>query len=181
MSGLLGLSAILQQPQQLIRNAPARLESMPAPPQPPLYEHPYVRAHLGPTYQQALKANNDSEAGFRVDQDGDKVSVVPHPDTNEIKKLTWPLGDSTVAEFHVHPGSHDPRPSDQDKAVGDRRKIDIYTYGRQGMYKYDWQTKTVSKIYDGMDWMKNGAAALDPDDAAKIRQKANDALAQGSP
>lgn len=108
----------------------------------PFYERDDIRAAATKAWEQArggtggAESHNPIEAGFRIDQRGENISIVPHEQTNQRGEISWNKSPATVAEFHVHPNRSLPQPSDNDKKLADSHGIDVYTIHRNGVYAY---------------------------------------------
>ncbi|MCU1301725.1 MAG: hypothetical protein JWQ87_2009 [Candidatus Sulfotelmatobacter sp.] len=108
----------------------------------PFYERNDIREAAAKAWGQArggtggAESHTAIEAGFRVDQRGESISVVPHEITNQRGEISWEKSPTTVAEFHVHPNRSLPQPSENDKKLANSHGIDIYTIHQNGVYAY---------------------------------------------
>jgi hypothetical protein len=136
--------------------ATAHLQQMPPPIPENLDRQTDVLNHMKGVWKSVGNGMTGIEWGFRIDKaaDNEGLSVVPHPNDHMMHHATFPGTDNTVAEFHNHTHGHDPKPSDIDKALGDKHKIDIYTFGEGGLYKYDWRTRKTVLLKGGLEWLK---------------------------
>jgi hypothetical protein len=55
---------------------------------------------------------------------------------------------------HTHPNACNERPSWPDKDIADKYHVPILTITSRGMFMYDPETKKISKVQDGLDWLK---------------------------
>jgi hypothetical protein len=72
--------------------------------------------------------------------------------TNENNKVRFKWNPDAIALVHTHPTSLDPKPSTEDRRVGDRFGVPIFTISRWGMFMYDPNTKRITKIQHNLDW-----------------------------
>lgn len=122
-----------------------------------LHQHYDVRNHMRALWQLGMNGSAQTEVGFRVDQapqSAEGLSVIPQPMAHIYHHALFPISPNTVAEFHIHPNGTSARPSSEDTDIADRHKIDIYTFGQQGVFKYDWETKKTSRVSEGLEWLK---------------------------
>jgi len=74
--------------------------------------------------------------------------------TNEYQKLTFGWRANVVAIVHTHPNSTDPKPSQGDQRLSVERDVPIFTISTAGMFAYSPDTKTISKVVNGLEWLK---------------------------
>jgi hypothetical protein len=75
--------------------------------------------------------------------------------TNEYKQFTFAWHPATVAIVHTHPNGVDPEPQYEDIKVSDKYRVPIFTLTSRGMFVYDPYSKKVSRVQDGLDWLKH--------------------------
>lgn len=95
-----------------------------------------------------------TEGGFFIASSPDGYVVVPHSFTNETGAITTKMVPNAEAEVHVHPNYSIPEPSNTDKKVADTHKIDIYTIHSKGIYRYDHNAKTTTRLGNISDFLK---------------------------
>lgn len=76
--------------------------------------------------------------------------------TNQRRRFTIAWDPEVIAIVHTHPNSCNARPEGMDLEIGDRLGIAVFTITNRGMYVYDPGTKKISKVKDGLDWLKAG-------------------------
>jgi hypothetical protein len=84
----------------------------------------------------------------------DSIQARRQPISNEHKAFIFEWHPSAIAILHTHPNSVDPRPSRTDRRVAERLGVPIFTLTIDGMYMYDPQTKKVTLIHYGLDWLE---------------------------
>lgn len=142
----------------LLGRAPQPLAAMPSPQadigSSDVLGNTIVRQLLHPAWQESANGTNGREAGFQILRNNGQLGFIKHAYDNQNKRISWLPGPGIIAEFHVHPNASIPQPSQNDRSLADKHKFDIYTGSRQGLYKYDWRTRSISKVLDGLDWLK---------------------------
>jgi hypothetical protein len=73
--------------------------------------------------------------------------------TYEFKKCTFPWHPATVAVIHTHPNDAPPRPQPDDIKVANTFHVPMFTITLNGMFVYDPETRKISKVMDGLDWL----------------------------
>ena len=81
------------------------------------------------------------------------IRPVHLPITNDHKTYKVKLEPNAAAILHTHSNRDAFRPSDGDRAEADRVRIPIYTLTRQGMYRYDPNTKKTELVRQGLTWL----------------------------
>jgi hypothetical protein len=120
----------------------------------PIYCEPDVIHAMKTAWGQSQNGKSGVEAGFRVDGSPTTYTVVPTPFTNQQMAQKMTITDSTFAIFHVHPDKGDPRPSDNDKNIGNAHGIEMFTITSRGLFLYDPADNATMRLRDGLDWMK---------------------------
>ena len=69
------------------------------------------------------------------------------------KRFTFGWTDDIIAVVHTHPNGYDPKPTGKDLLLADRFRIPIFTLTQRGMYVYDPETRKISVVQDGLDWL----------------------------
>ena len=81
---------------------------------------------------------------------------------NEFDKLTFKWDPEAIAVAHTHPNSCSPRPTANDKQLGDRYGVPMFTISANGMFMYNPTTKATTKVQNNLDWMKASNWTDDP-------------------
>ncbi|MFL6284647.1 MAG: hypothetical protein ACJ74Q_15985 [Pyrinomonadaceae bacterium] len=63
----------------------------------------------------------------------------------------WRVG--TIAVFHTHPNDEHPEPSELDVKLGDKTRVTVFVIHNKGLYAYSPQSRTVTRLYKGLDWL----------------------------
>lgn len=84
----------------------------------------------------------------------DSIRAVPGGHTNEAYKFTFEWNQAIFAIVHTHPNKTDPKPQAPDLLIADRFGVPIFTITLDGMYLYDPVTRKITKVHDGLDWLK---------------------------
>jgi len=71
----------------------------------------------------------------------------------ERGRVTFAWTDDIIAVVHTHPNGDDPKPSRNDWGIAERFQVPVFTITRRGMYVYDPETGTISKVQQGLDWL----------------------------
>jgi hypothetical protein len=61
---------------------------------------------------------------------------------------------------HTHPNRCGPEPVGDDLKIADRFRVPVFTITSSGMYVYDPIRKKITKIWNGLDWLKPSKWAL---------------------
>lgn len=109
----------------------------------------------------------------RNGSDGFEGLVLVYPTTNgtivarsqgksaEQKHFTFAWTANIIAVVHTHPNDVDPRPVGADLRLADRFGVPVFTITRRGMFVYDPDTKTISVVKDGLDWLESAKWSYD--------------------
>lgn len=69
-----------------------------------------------------------------------------------FKKFGFGWNPAIIGVVHTHPNTSGPQPQPEDKRLADGfRRLRFYAY--RGMFIYDPETRKVSLIQDGLDWL----------------------------
>jgi hypothetical protein len=108
------------------------------------------------------KAWNRSAHGIKVTEalvlifrmaDG-SIKAVPAGYTNEAFKFTFEWTPSIFAVIHTHCNNKAPEPQPPDVMIAEKFGVPMFTITLSGMFLYDPATKRISKVLDGLDWLK---------------------------
>lgn len=75
--------------------------------------------------------------------------------SQEQKHFTFSWAVNIIAVVHTHPNDVDPRPLEADLRLADRFGVPVFTITRRGMYVYDPDTKKISILQEGLDWLES--------------------------
>ena len=84
----------------------------------------------------------------------DSIRAVPGGHTNEAYRFTFEWNQAIIAIVHTHPNKSNPEPQGPDLLIADKFGVPMFTITRGGMYLYDAVTKNITKVQDGLDWLK---------------------------
>lgn len=84
----------------------------------------------------------------------DSIRAVPGGHTNEVYRFTFEWNQAIIAIVHTHPNKSDPKPQAPDLLIADKFGVPIFTITLGGMYLYDPVTRKITKVQDGLDWLK---------------------------
>jgi hypothetical protein len=84
----------------------------------------------------------------------DSIKAVPGGHTNEVYRFTFEWNQAIIAIVHTHPNKSHPKPQAPDLLIADRFGVPIFTITLDGMYLYDPVTRKITKVQDGLDWLK---------------------------
>ena len=73
----------------------------------------------------------------------------------EQKHFTFGWTSNIIAVVHTHPNGVDPKPAGDDLRLADRFGVPVFTITQRGMYVYDPDTKKVSLVKAGLDWLES--------------------------
>lgn len=74
--------------------------------------------------------------------------------TNEYQRFAFAWNPAAIAIVHTHPNACSPRPTPQDIDVADKYDVPVITITCRGMFMYDPATKRVTRVQEGLDWLK---------------------------
>jgi hypothetical protein len=75
--------------------------------------------------------------------------------SNEQKHFAFRWPANTIAVVHTHPNGVDPKPTGDDLRLADRFGVPVFTITQRGMYVYDPDTKKISMVQEGLDWLES--------------------------
>ena len=84
----------------------------------------------------------------------DSIRAVPAGHTNEANRFTFQWSQAIIAIVHTHPNKSNPEPQGPDLLIADKFGVPMFTIARSGMYLYDPLTRKITKVQDGLDWLK---------------------------
>ena len=73
--------------------------------------------------------------------------------TNQFERLSVKWNQAAIAIVHTHRNHDDAEPSGPDKEVANKLGVPIFTITSRGMYVYDPESREVTKVQDGLDWL----------------------------
>jgi hypothetical protein len=76
------------------------------------------------------------------------------PLTYEHKQFTFKWHPGIVGVVHTHPSSTGSRPQGEDLRLADTYNIPVFTITAGGMYMYDPNTRKISRVMAGLDWLE---------------------------
>ena len=115
----------------------------------------------------AAKAFQEAWHVSRNGSDGFEGLVLVYPTTDgtivarsqgksaEQKHFTFGWTSNIIAVVHTHPNGVDPKPAGDDLRLADRFGVPVFTITQRGMYVYDPDTKKVSLVKAGLDWLES--------------------------
>ncbi|HXI90957.1 MAG TPA: hypothetical protein VNO24_13145 [Blastocatellia bacterium] len=79
----------------------------------------------------------------------------------EQKHFTFGWTSNIIAVVHTHPNGVDPKPAGDDLRLADRFAVPVFTITQRGMYVYDPDTKKVSLVKSGLEWLESAKWSYD--------------------
>ena len=79
----------------------------------------------------------------------------------EQKHFTFGWTSNIIAVVHTHPNGVDPKPAGDDLRLADRFGVPVFTITQRGMYVYDPDTKKVSLVKAGLEWLESAKWSYD--------------------
>ena len=76
------------------------------------------------------------------------------PLTYEFKKFGFGWNPAIIGVVHTHPNSSGSRPQPEDIRLADKFGVPVFTLTYRGMFIYDPDTRKVSLVQDGLDWLQ---------------------------
>lgn len=73
----------------------------------------------------------------------------------QYRRFTFAWTSAIIAVVHTHPNGDEPRPLGEDLRSADKFGIPVFTITRRGMYVYDPDTKKISLVHQGLDWLES--------------------------
>ena len=89
--------------------------------------------------------------------------------SDEQKHFTFGWTSNIIAVVHTHPNGVDPKPAGHDLQLADRFGVPVFTITQRGMYVYDPDTRAISQVRDGLDWLESANWIPDPQTVGKKR------------
>ena len=73
----------------------------------------------------------------------------------EQKHFTFGWTADIIAVVHTHPNGVDPKPAGDDLRLADRFGVPVFTITQRGMYVYDPESRKISMVQAGLDWLES--------------------------
>ena len=73
--------------------------------------------------------------------------------SGQYRRFTFAWTSTIIAVVHTHPNGDDPRPLGEDLRSADKLGIPVFTITLRGMYVYDPDSKKISMVHAGLDWL----------------------------
>jgi hypothetical protein len=73
----------------------------------------------------------------------------------EQKHFTFGWTANIIAVVHTHPNGVDPKPAGEDLRLADRFGVPVFTITQRGMYVYDPESRKISMVQAGLDWLES--------------------------
>lgn len=111
-------------------------------------------------FQKAWRVSRNGFDGFEglvlvyATHDG-LISARSQGKSDEQKQFTFGWTANIIAVVHTHPNDCDPKPVGDDSQLADRFGVPVFTITQRGMYVYDPDTKKISMLQDGLDWLES--------------------------
>src|SRR5437868_6804393 len=86
--------------------------------------------------------------------------------SGQYRRFTFQWTSTIIAVVHTHPNG-DPRPLGEDLRLADRFSIPVFTLTKRGMYVYDPDTRKISLIQEGLDWLDSTKWRKDQQEVAQ--------------
>jgi hypothetical protein len=87
----------------------------------------------------------------------------------EQKHFTFAWTSNIIAVVHTHPNGVDPKPAGDDLRLADRFGVPVFTITQRGMYVYDPQSRKISMVQAGLDWLESAKWSHDGQSLATKR------------
>jgi len=81
------------------------------------------------------------------------ISAVSQGKSVEQKEFTFTWTANIIAVVHTHPNGVDPKPAGEDLRLADRFGVPVFTITQRGMYVYDPETRKISMVQEGLNWL----------------------------
>lgn len=81
------------------------------------------------------------------------ISAISQGKSDEQKEFTFAWTANIIAVVHTHPNGVDPKPCGEDLRLADRFGVPVFTITQRGMYVYDPETRKISMVQEGLDWL----------------------------
>ena len=89
------------------------------------------------------------------------ISVRFQGKSDEHNQFTFAWAAKIIAVVHTHPNGVDPKPVGHDLRLADRFGVPVFTITQRGMYVYDPETRKISMVQDGLDWLESSEWKLE--------------------
>ena len=73
----------------------------------------------------------------------------------EQKHFTFGWTSNIIAVVHTHPNGVDPKPAGDDLRLADKFGVPVFTITQRGMYVYDPESRKISMVQSGLDWLES--------------------------
>jgi len=119
-----------------------------------------IDAAAAEEFQKAWRATRNGYDGFEglvlvyKEQDG-SISARSRGKSEEQHRFTFGWTADIIAVVHTHANVDKPTPSELDLKVADRFRVPVFTLTRRGMYVYDPETRKISIVQNGLDWLRS--------------------------
>jgi len=119
-----------------------------------------IDAAAAEEFQKAWRATRNGYDGFEglvlvyKEQDG-SISARSRGKSEEQHRFTFGWTADIIAVVHTHANADKPTPSELDLKVADRFRVPVFTLTRRGMYVYDPETRKISIVQNGLDWLRS--------------------------
>jgi len=111
-------------------------------------------------FQKAWHATRNGSDGFEglvlvyKAEDG-SISARSKGKSDEQHRFTFGWTADIIAVVHTHANADKPTPSEVDLKVADRFRVPVFTLTRRGMFVYDPETRKISIVQNGLDWLRS--------------------------
>lgn len=109
-------------------------------------------------FEKAWHASRNGSDGFEglvlvyTTLDG-SISARSQGKSGEQKRFSFGWTADIRAVIHTHPNGEDPKPSWKDLQLADGFRVPVFTLTQRGMFVYDPETRKISIVQDGLDWL----------------------------
>ena len=94
------------------------------------------------------------------------ISARSQGKSEEQHRFTFGWTADIIAVVHTHANAVNPTPAEADLKVADRFLVPVFTLTRRGMYVYEPETRKISIVQNGLDWLRS--SKWNPRDDAPI-------------
>ena len=77
--------------------------------------------------------------------------------SGEQKHFTFGWTSNIIAVVHTHPNGVDPKPAGHDLQLANRFGVPVFTITQRGMYVYDPETRKITMVQDGLNWLDSSS------------------------
>jgi hypothetical protein len=119
-----------------------------------------IDAAAAKEFQEAWRVSQNGSDGFEglvlvyKAQDG-SILARSQGKSGEQKRFTFVWTADIIAVVHTHPNGDDPKPTGKDLLLADRFRVPVFTLTWRGMFVYDPETRKISMVQDGLDWLES--------------------------